>query len=47
MSFSQSIIFRGAGFDNVWPEFTAMAGLGLAFFLSSLVLFRRSIRVSQ
>ncbi len=47
MSFSQSIIFRGAGFGNVWPEFTAMAGLGLAFFLTSLVLFRRSIRVSQ
>jgi ABC-2 type transport system permease protein len=47
MSFSQSIIFRGAGFDNVWPEFTAMAGLGLAFFLSSLALFRRSIRISQ
>jgi ABC-2 type transport system permease protein len=47
MSFSQSIIFRGAGFDNVWPEFAATAGLGLAFFLGSLALFRRSIAVAK
>jgi ABC-2 type transport system permease protein len=43
VSFSQAIIYRGAGFDIVWPEFVLVAGLGLVFFLASLGLFRRSI----
>lgn len=43
MSFAQAIAFRGVGLDNVWPEFVAMCGLGLAAFLGSLTLFRRSI----
>ena len=43
MSFAQAIAFRGVGFENVWPEFLAMCGLGLAAFLGSLALFRRSI----
>ena len=43
MSFAQAIAFRGVGFDNVWPEFLAMCGLGMAAFLGSLALFRRSI----
>lgn len=47
VSAAQSIIYRGAGFDIVWPEFVAVTVLGLAFFLFSLGLFRRSIAVSQ
>lgn len=47
VSFSQSILFRGAGLTNVWTEFVTVAGLGLAFFLVSLALFRRSIAVSM
>lgn len=43
MSFSQGILFRGAGFRIVWPEFLVVAVLGLAFFGASLALFRRSI----
>ncbi len=43
MSFAQAIAFRGVGFENVWPEFIAMCGLGIAAFLGSLALFRRSI----
>jgi ABC-2 type transport system permease protein len=43
MSFAQAIAFRGVGFENVWPEFLAMCGLGLAAFLGSLAQFRRSI----
>jgi ABC-2 type transport system permease protein len=47
VSFSQAIIYRGAGFDIVWPEFVLVTGLGLVFFLASLSLFRRSTAVSQ
>lgn len=43
MSFAQAIAFRGVGIKNVWPEFVAMCGLGLAAFFGSLALFRRSI----
>ncbi len=46
MSFAQAIAFRGVGFENVWPEFVSMCGLGLAAFLGSLALFRRSISAS-
>ncbi len=47
MSFAQAIVFRGAGFDIVWPQFLTVAGLGSVFFLSSLMMFRRSITVSR
>jgi ABC-2 type transport system permease protein len=43
MSFAQAVIFRGAGFDIVWPQFLTVAGLGTVFFAASLLLFRRSI----
>jgi ABC-2 type transport system permease protein len=46
MAFSQAIVFRGAGFEAVRDEFLAMAGLGVAFFGLSLILFRRSITLS-
>lgn len=46
VSFAQAIIYRGAGFDIVWPEFVAVTVLGLVFFLFSLGLFRRSIAAS-
>src|SRR4029079_1474354 len=47
VSFSRAILFRGTGLQNVWSEFAAVAGLGLAFFLTSLALFRRSIAVNK
>ncbi|EMI54399.1 ABC transporter permease [Rhodopirellula sallentina] len=47
VSFSQSIIFRGAGISDVWRQFAVTAALGLACFLASLGLFRRSIAVSK
>ncbi len=43
MSASQSIIFKGAGIETVWPEFAWMAVLGLALLGISLALFRRSV----
>ncbi|MFO0688293.1 MAG: ABC transporter permease [Myxococcota bacterium] len=43
VSFSEGILFRGAGIEIVWREFVMVTVLGLVFFVSSLVLFRRSI----
>ncbi|MEM8838068.1 MAG: ABC transporter permease [Pseudomonadota bacterium] len=47
IAFSQAVVFRGAGFDIVWPEFLTVACLGTAFFTASLLLFRRSISTSK
>ncbi|UWQ39778.1 ABC transporter permease (plasmid) [Leisingera aquaemixtae] len=43
MSASQAIVFKGAGFETVWPEFLWMALLGAALLATSLLLFRRSV----
>ncbi len=40
---AQSILFRGAGLDLVWPDFLAMASIGAVFFLLSLARFRRAL----
>ena len=47
VAFSQAIIYRGAGLETVWPQFLAVAGIGLAFFVFSLRLFRQSIAVTR
>ncbi len=47
VAFAQAIIFRGAGFDIVWPQFAAVAGIGLAFFVYSIRRFRASIAESR
>lgn len=47
MAFAQAVVFRGASFEIVLPQFLAVAGLGSAFFVASLLLFRRSITVSK
>jgi ABC-2 type transport system permease protein len=47
VSFSQVIIYRGGGFSAVWPNFSMVAAIGLAFFSYSVVLFRKSIAVSK
>jgi ABC-2 type transport system permease protein len=47
VSFSQVIIYRGGGFRAVWIQFLMVAGVGLAFFVYSLGLFRKSIAVSK
>ena len=43
VALSQAILFRGAGFDVVWPSFAAIAAIGAAFFLIALALLRRTI----
>src|SRR5271156_3559086 len=40
VSFAQSILYRGAGIDVVWPEFLAVAGIGGVFFSLAILRFR-------
>lgn len=47
VSFSKAILFRGAGFETVWPQFMAVAAIGAAFFGYALSRFRASIAVSK
>jgi ABC-2 type transport system permease protein len=47
VSFSQAIIFRGAGIETVWPQFLAVAAMGLACFVFSIGQFRKSIAVTK
>jgi ABC-2 type transport system permease protein len=42
VSFAQSILYRGAGFDVVWPQFLAVAAIGGMFFVAALLRFRRA-----
>lgn len=47
VSFSQAILFRGAGIDIVWPEFALVTAIGSAFFIFAVVRFRKSISVMR
>ena len=47
VSFSQVIIYRGGGISAVWPQFLMVTGVGLAFFVYSVSLFRKSIAVTK
>jgi ABC-2 type transport system permease protein len=40
VSFAQSILYRGAGFDVVWPQFLAVTAIGGIFFAAALFRFR-------
>ncbi len=43
VSAAQAILYRGAGFDVVWPQFLALTVIGLVFFVAALAHFRKSI----
>ncbi len=43
VSAAQAILYRGAGFDVVWPQFIALTIIGLVFFAAALAHFRKSI----
>jgi ABC-2 type transport system permease protein len=43
VSMAQAILYRGAGFDVVWPSFVAVSLIAIVFFALSLMLFRRSL----
>jgi ABC-2 type transport system permease protein len=40
VSFAQSILYRGAGLDVVWPQFLATGLIGGLFFALALLRFR-------
>ena len=40
VSFAQSILYRGAGIDVVWPQFLLVAGIGGLFFVFAILRFR-------
>jgi ABC-2 type transport system permease protein len=42
VSFAQSILYRGAGFDVVWPQFLMVAMIGGLFFGLAILRFRSS-----
>jgi len=46
VSFAQAILYRGAGFDVVWPQFLAVAVVGAVFFGLALMRFRRVTAMS-
>lgn len=40
---AQSVLFRGAGLDTVWPQLVALALIGAVFFYVTLHYFRKAI----
>jgi ABC-2 type transport system permease protein len=45
--FAQAILYRGAGFEVVWPDFAAVAGIGAVFFAVALLRFRKTVTLAQ
>jgi ABC-2 type transport system permease protein len=43
VSFAQSILYRGAGLDVVWPQFVAVAGIAGLVLCLSLIRFRSAL----
>lgn len=43
VSLGQAILYRGADFTSVWPQFLALLVIGLIFFLIALGRFRKSL----
>jgi ABC-2 type transport system permease protein len=44
---SQTILYRGAGLEAMWPHLAAVAGIGLIFFLGALLRFRKAVTALQ
>ena len=43
VAFSQSVLYRGAGLDVVWPELARTAGIGVVFFTGALLRLRKTV----
>jgi ABC-2 type transport system permease protein len=43
VSAGQAILYRGAGFEVVWPQFLALVAIGTVLFSLSLSRFRKTI----
>ncbi|MEA5097591.1 MAG: ABC transporter permease, partial [Burkholderiaceae bacterium] len=44
---AQGILYRGAGLNTVWPDFLAMTGVGMVFFVAAIARFRQSVTQTQ
>lgn len=47
VAFSQSVLFRDAGFAEVWPKLAALFAVGAVFFVVALLRFRQSVTSAQ
>jgi ABC-2 type transport system permease protein len=47
VAFVQSVVFRGAGLDLVWPHLAATLGLGALAFAAALVRFRQTVSLAR
>lgn len=47
VAFSQSVVFRGAGLDVVWPQLLATAAIGALAFVAALARFRRTVTLTR
>ena len=47
VAFTQSVVFRGAGFDIVWPQLLATVGIGALAFVAALARFRRTVTLAR
>jgi len=43
VALSQAILYRGAGFEIVWPQFLSLAVIGAVLFAFSLARFRKTL----
>ncbi|MEN6543489.1 hypothetical protein [Parvibaculum sp.] len=43
VSFSQDVLYRGAGFSIVWPDILWLIAIAIFYFSASLARFRRAI----
>ncbi|MCK9296922.1 MAG: ABC transporter permease [Desulfobulbaceae bacterium] len=46
VTFAQAILYRGAGFAVVWPNYAAVSLIGAVFFIAALARLRKSITLS-
>ncbi len=47
VALAQSILYRGAGLDVIWPRLLILAGIGAVFFGLALSRFRRALLATQ
>ncbi len=47
VAFSQAVLFRGAGFADVWQPLLATAAIGSLAFVAALARFRRTVTLSR
>lgn len=47
VSFAQAILYRGAGIDVVWPDFLAVAAVGVLMCAIALARFRRAVATAS